>query len=71
MSKKKYIYILKKNQKYKTFQILSKNIYFFLNLKLKKIYIFSEKKYSLFLNIRNMRFDQSSPDQPNPERKKT
>ena len=29
----------------------------------------AKKIYSLFLNIRTMRFDQSSPVQPNPEKK--
>ena len=30
---------------------------------------FSNKKNSLFLNIRNMQFNQSFPVQPNPEKK--
>ena len=34
------------------------------------IFLFgNKKKYSLFLNIRYMQFDQSSQVQPNPEKK--
>ena len=32
-------------------------------------YFFSEKKSSLFLNIKNTQFDQGSPVQTNPDKK--
>ena len=56
--------------KLKKFQKLSKNYFF--SLQKSKIFEekkFQQKKYSLFLNIRNMQFDQRSPVQPNPEKK--
>ena len=52
--------------------MLKKNHIFSKNPKVLKNIIFSKKiktKSSLFLNIRNMQFDQSSPVQPNPEKK--
>ena len=75
-SKKSIIFFLKiqkskkKNPKPKNVKNCQKIIFLFFQ----KFNIFEEeknyskKKYSLFLNIRNMQFDQSSPVQPNSEK---
>ena len=59
-------YINKKNlrsQKFSKNHFSSKNTIFFLNI------LFLQKKSSLFLNIKNTRYNQSSLVQPNPENK--
>ena len=56
---------LEKSQKILKKHLLSKNPKFLKEKKFQQ----KEEKSSLFLNIRNMRFDQSSPVQPNPEKK--
>ena len=58
----------KKNEKTKNFKNCQK-IIFLQNLEIFEKEKNSEKKCSLFLNIRNMRFNQSSPVQPNPVKK--
>ena len=58
-----------KNQKKKKSKNFKRVIFLLQKREILKEKKVQQKKDSLFLNIRNMRFDQSSPVQPDPEKK--
>ena len=60
---------IKKHKKNQKICKIVKNLFFFQKLKSFEEKNSGLKRYSLFLNFRNMQFDQSSPVQPNPEKK--
>ena len=64
MSKKKF-----KVQNSKQLKFLFQKLFFLITNILRNFFSQHKKKSFLFFNIRNTRFDQTSPVQPNPETK--